>query len=154
TNRSAARLEPMNTQEKHEPGLDRPLSGCGSFMPSIPLRAKALAVSIGLSALFLIVYGWCNWITAQRHDVGTLYFDWERFIPFVPVMIVPYLSIDLFFVAAPFFCRNERELAVFWKRIVAAIIVAGLCFLLFPLRFAFVRPHASGWLGGAFYWFR
>ena len=115
---------------------------------------RALGASAGLSVLFLIVYGWCNWITSQRHDVGTLYFGWERFIPFVPLMIVPYLSIDLFFVAAPFFCRNERELAVFSKRIVAAILVAGICFLLFPLRFAFERPHASGWLGAAFDWFR
>ena len=118
------------------------------------MRVKALGTSVGLSVLFVVVYGWCNWITAQRHDVGTLYFEWERFIPFVPLMIVPYLSIDLFFVAAPFLCRSERELATFSKRIVAAIVVAGICFLLFPLRFAFERPHASGWLGAVFDWFR
>ncbi|HWM25126.1 MAG TPA: phosphatase PAP2/dual specificity phosphatase family protein [Chthoniobacterales bacterium] len=115
---------------------------------------KALAASVGLSALFLIVYGWCNWITAQRPDVGTLYFEWERLIPFVPLMIVPYMSIDLFFVAAPFLCRSDRELAAFSKRILAAIVVAGICFLLFPLRFAFGRPPASGWLGLVFDWFR
>jgi hypothetical protein len=109
---------------------------------------------VGLSVLFLVVYGWCNWITAQRHDVGTLYFEWERFIPFVPLMIVPYMSIDLFFVAAPFLCRTESELATFSKRILAAIVVAGICFLLFPLRFAFERPHADGWLGAVFDWFR
>ncbi len=109
---------------------------------------------MGLSILFLVVYGSCNWISAQRHDVGTLYFEWERFIPFVPLMIVPYLSIDLFFVAAPFLCRSERELATFSKRILAAIVVAGICFLLFPLRFAFERPHAIGWLGAVFDWFR
>jgi protein-tyrosine phosphatase len=118
------------------------------------LRLKALGASAGLSILFLVVYGWCNWITAQRHDTGTLYFEWERFIPFVPLMIVPYMSIDLFFVTAPFLCRSERELATFSKRIVAAIIVAGICFLLFPLRFAFERPPASGWLGAIFDWFR
>jgi protein-tyrosine phosphatase len=117
-------------------------------------RVKALGTSVGLSVLFVLVYGWCNWITAQRHDVGTLYFEWERLIPFVPAMIAPYLSIDLFFVAAPFLCRSERELATFSKRIVAAIVVAGICFLLFPLRFAFERPHASGWLGAVFDWFR
>jgi protein-tyrosine phosphatase len=121
---------------------------------SKPLRAKALGASVGLSVLFLVVYGWCNWITAHRHDVGTLYFEWERFIPFVPLMIVPYMSIDLFFVAAPFLCRSDRELATLSKRIVAAIAVAGICFLLFPLRFAFERPSASGWLGAVFDWFR
>src|SRR5687767_14361694 len=115
---------------------------------------RALAASVGLSALFLIVYGWCNWFTSQRSDVGTLFFEWERLIPFVPLMIAPYMSIDLFFIAAPFLCRSDRELATFSKRIVAAILVAGLCFLLFPLRFAFERPHADGWLGALFDWFR
>jgi protein-tyrosine phosphatase len=115
---------------------------------------RALAASIGLSALFLVIYGWCNWFTSQRTDVGTLFFEWERLIPFVPLMIAPYMSIDLFFVAAPFLCRSDRELATFSKRIAAAILVAGLCFLLFPLRFAFERPHAAGWLGALFDWFR
>jgi membrane-associated phospholipid phosphatase len=117
-------------------------------------RSKALAVSIGLSVLFLIVYGGCNWITAHRTNVGTFFFWWEIAIPFVPFFILPYLSIDLFFVAAPFLCRTDRELSIFTKRISVAIIVAGICFLLFPLRFAFPRPHAEGWLGALFDWFR
>ena len=117
-------------------------------------RGKALAVSLGLSILFLIVYGGCNWISARRANVGTFYFEWERAIPFVPFFILPYMSIDLFYVAAPFLCRTERELSILAKRIGTAIVVAGICFLLFPLRFAFPRPHADGWLGAIFDWFR
>ena len=117
-------------------------------------RLKAFAVSAGLSVLFLVVYGGCNWITGQRGEVGSFYFQWERAIPFVPIMILPYMSIDLFFVAAPFLCRTDQELRIFSRRVVAAILIAGLCFLLFPLRFAFPRPHASGWLGAIFDWFR
>ena len=117
-------------------------------------RLKAFTVSAGLSVLFLIVYIGCNWITGQRGQVGSLYFQWERAIPFVPFMILPYMSIDLFFIAAPFFCRTDEELRVFSRRVVAAILIAGLCFLLFPLRFAFPRPHAGGWLGAIFDWFR
>ena len=134
--------------------LDRPPSDHVISSRPISLRAKALGASVGVTVLFLIVYGWCNWITAQRLDVGTLYFEWERLIPFVPLMIVPYMSIDLFFVAAPFLCRSDKELAAFSKRIVTAIVVAGICFLLFPLRFGFPRPHASGWLGVIFDWFQ
>ncbi len=115
---------------------------------------KALLASAGLSALFLVVYSGCNWITARRAGVGTFYFEWERGIPFVPFMILPYMSIDLFFVAAPFLCRTERELRTFSQRVICAIVVAGVCFLLFPLRFAFPRPHADGWLGAIFDWFR
>jgi membrane-associated phospholipid phosphatase len=117
-------------------------------------RSRALAVSIALSILFLIVYGGCNWVTARRASVPTLYFEWEHAIPFVPFFILPYMSIDLFFVAGPFLCRTDRELWIFTKRIAAAILIAGLCFLLFPLRFAFPRPHAEGWLGVIFDWFR
>lgn len=117
-------------------------------------RSKALAVSAGLSVLFLIVYGGCNGVTAHRANVGTLYFEWERKIPFVPFFILPYLSIDFFFVVAPFLCRTDRELSVLAKRIATAIIVAGICFVFFPLHFAFPRPHADGWLGALFDWFR
>src|ERR1700730_18310647 len=52
------------------------------------------------------------------------------------------------------FCRTDRGLSTFAKRVVAAIFIAGTCFLLFPLRFAFPRPHASGWTGALFDWFR
>jgi protein-tyrosine phosphatase len=117
-------------------------------------RSLQFAASIGLSALFLVVYGWCNWFTAHRANVPTLFFEWERSIPFVPWMFVPYMSIDLFFVGAPFLCRRNRELAAFSKRITAALLIAALCFLLFPLRFAFERPPAVGWLGVMFDWFR
>ena len=64
-----------------------------------------------LSLLFVVVYGGTNWFTAQRPatQVTTWYFDWElAVIPFVPLLIVPYMSIDLFFVAAPFLCRDRR----------------------------------------------
>jgi membrane-associated phospholipid phosphatase len=118
------------------------------------LRWQALCISAALSLLFLLVYGGCLWITAQRHDVGVFYFQWERAIPFVPWMILPYLSIDLFFIAAPFLFRNERELRIYAFRIAATILIAGICFLIFPLRFAFPRPHAAGWLGELFDRFR
>jgi len=82
-----------------------------------------------LSVLFVVVYGSCNSITAHRANVGTLHFEWARRIPFVPFFILPYVSIDLFFVVAPFLCRTDRELSILAKRIAAAIIVGGICFL-------------------------
>ena len=118
------------------------------------MRLKALATSAGLSILFLVVYGGCNWITSHRGQVASLYFAWERGIPFVPFFIIPYLSIDLFFITAPFLCRDKEELRIFSKRVAAAILIAGICFLLFPLRFAFARPSATGWIGALFDWFR
>jgi protein-tyrosine phosphatase len=114
----------------------------------------AVRTSVLLTLLFLVVYGGCNWITAHRSDVGTLFFEWERHIPFVPLMIIPYLSIDPLFLAAPFLCGEPQERRVFARRVSFGIVVAGICFLLFPLRFAFERPTASGWLGSIFDAFR
>lgn len=117
------------------------------------LTLKAAAASAVLSLLFLVVYSGTNWLTSTRTHVGTWYYPWERYIPFVPLMVIPYMSIDLFFVAAPFLCRNDRELAVFTRRIALAIGLGGLCFLLMPLKLAVSRPQLDGWLGAAFGWF-
>jgi protein-tyrosine phosphatase len=114
------------------------------------LRIAAARTSVLLSVLFLAVYGGTNWITSRRTDVGTWYYEWELSIPFVPLMIVPYMSIDLFFVAAPFLCRGESELRTFSRRVSFAIVVAGICFLLFPLRVGFEKPEVGGWLGTVF----
>lgn len=128
--------------------------GGATFVKGMVSRVRALVTSVGLSVLFLVVYSGCNWITARRGDVGLLYFPWEQHIPFVPALIIPYLSIDLFFVAAPFLITGRTELRVFAERIATAIAVAGACFLLFPLRFAFARPAVDGWTGAFFDWFR
>ena len=77
-------------------------------------------------------------------------FQMELSIPFIPLFVVPYLSIDLFFVAAPFICRGRRELRTFSLRIVTAIAVAGICFVLVPLRCAFTPVPLGGWLGNLF----
>jgi protein-tyrosine phosphatase/membrane-associated phospholipid phosphatase len=117
-------------------------------------RRTAAAASLGLSVLFMVVYGACNRFTGLRHDVGTFAFAWERLIPFVPVMVVPYMSIDLFFVAAPFLCTGRDELRTFCRRVVLAIFVAAAFFLLMPLRFSFQRPQLDGVLGLVFNNFR
>ena len=124
-----------------------------SGTPHRKLILPAAAASVFLSLLFLVVYSGTNWLTSQRSDVGVWYYAWERFIPFVPLMIIPYMSIDLFFVAAPFLCSDRRELSVFSRRIVLAILVAGLCFLAMPLKLGHERPQVEGWLGAFFGWF-
>ncbi len=115
-----------------------------------PTNLTAAAVSGALSVLFIIVYGSCNWVAAHRDTVGSWYFSLEHLIPFVPVMIVPYMSINLFFVSAPFLCRSGEELRTFALRITFAILIAGVCFLSLPLKFDVAFPRASGWMGVIF----
>ncbi len=118
--------------------------------PGARMKLAALRTSVLLSALFVVVYGASNWITSQRADVVTWYFAWERSIPFVPIFILPYLSIDLFFISAPFLCADRAELRSLARRITLAILLGGAFFLAMPLRLAVPRPQAEGWLGAVF----
>lgn len=108
-------------------------------------RAFLWMAACGL--LFAAVYNACNWITTQRTDVGTWALPWELGIPFVPAMIVPYWSLDAFFVASFFLCETERELKVLGQRLALATLVAGACFLALPLTTVFPRPPVKGFFG-------
>lgn len=114
-------------------------------IPAKPSLKTAALTSAALSALFVVVYGTSNWLTARRADVGTWYYAWERSIPFMPWMIVPYMSIDLFFIAAPFRCTSHAELIVFARRVAWSIVIAGAFFLAAPLQFGAPMPQPHGW---------
>lgn len=107
-----------------------------------PWLAAALWM-LFLGPFFFLVWGLCNWITSLRSDVGTFYFGWEKSIPFVPWMIIPYMSIDLFFAGSTFLCSTKAELNTLVKRIIFAIFISAAGFLLFPLRLGYVRPETS-----------
>lgn len=113
------------------------------------MKNKVL-VAAWLSLWFLLVYNGCNYITSLRNDVGTCAFDWELSIPFVPILIVPYWSIDFMFVVAPFLCSSAFQLSQHAKRVTLGIGVAGICFLCFPLTLVFQRPAVEGILGPLF----
>jgi protein-tyrosine phosphatase len=112
--------------------------------------AEAVLSSAALSLLFVFVYGECNALASRRTDLGMCFFAWELRIPFVPALIVPYMSIDLFFVASFLLCADRIELRAHTRRIVAAILLAGLAFLVFPLTAGYPHPEVSGWAGSLF----
>lgn len=98
----------------------------------------------------MVVYGLTNTLATRNPNVGTWHYSWERFIPFVPIFIIPYFSIDIFFSFAPFLCTSREERSTLAKRILLAICVAGLIFWLMPLTTAVPRPKVDGWLGPIF----
>jgi membrane-associated phospholipid phosphatase len=108
-------------------------------------RAYLRLIAIWL--LFLVVYWGTAWITSNRQDVAVIQFEWERDIPFLPWMIVPYLSIGVFCVALPFLGLSHQALDAFMWRMAAATIMAGACFLAFPLQLAESRPSVPGRFG-------
>jgi len=113
-----------------------------------PWKAAILSSAL-LSILFVIVYGGANELASQR-ELRTAFFPWEKQIPFVPLLIIPYLSIDLFFVASFLLCVNAVELRTHSRRIALAILIAGVAFVMFPLTVGYARPDVSGWTGSLF----
>lgn len=117
-----------------------------SFKGSAPVRPRfleAVWASVCTSFVFVVIYNVTNWITGLRPDVQTAAFGWERMIPVVEWMIVPYWSLDAFFVLAPFLCRDRNELRVLRRRLVMTTLIAGACFLIIPLELAWERPKIT-----------
>jgi membrane-associated phospholipid phosphatase len=110
--------------------------------PSL-LRQQVTSVPL-LGALFGIVYGFCNWVASTHAHLPSFLFPWERSILFMPWMVVPYISIDLLFVGAPFLCRDTGDLRILKRRIEWCILISAIFFLLLPLRMAFTRPETDG----------
>ncbi len=71
-------------------------------------------------------------------------FDWEHLIPFIAWTIIPYWSINAFYGLSFFVCTSKAELDTHGLRLLTAQIIAVTCFILFPLRFTFAQPDASG----------
>src|SRR5262245_22597963 len=120
----AAAPSPRLANERGEGATSQ---GISALRPTF--RSAALNAAV-LSLLFMVVYSACNVITTHRTDVGVWHYEWENLIPFVPLMIVPYMSIDAFFVGVPFLCTTGAELRALRRRITLGILVAGVCFLL------------------------
>ncbi|AZR58625.1 phosphatase PAP2/dual specificity phosphatase family protein [Eikenella corrodens] len=113
------------------------------------LKASLLKLAL-VGALFYTSYGLSNHYAASLAYVPEIAFAWERGIPFWAWTIVPYWSLNLMYAAAFFLCRDACEQNRYIARLVAAQIVATVCFLLFPLHFGWPKPPTSGLSGWLF----
>jgi membrane-associated phospholipid phosphatase len=93
---------------------------------------------------FGFVYGGADLLTASRSFRVRLYFDAEMAWPFVPAVVLIYLSIYLLCLSAPFILPARQELRSLAWTIASVILFAGICFLLFPAEVAFSEPSDVG----------
>jgi membrane-associated phospholipid phosphatase len=86
---------------------------------------------------WLFIFRGADWLTS-RHDFRVrIHCDAELNIPFVPAMVLGYLSINGLFLLAPFVLRSRRELNGLMVSMATVILVAGICFVLIPSEPAF-----------------
>lgn len=121
-----------------------------SYKREVGLWPRTLLWLVGLSCFFFISYGIANHITSLRSDVGSVVFEWERFIPLWTWTIVPYWTIDALYGLAILLACTRKELDTLGRRLLSAQLICVSCFLLFPLHFTFERPQLEGFFGALF----
>ncbi len=123
-----------------------------SKTPATPPRPwrRAAGWLAFLGPFFFLSYGFANWWTGRLPHVGSVVFGWEKYIPFWPWTIAPYMSLDAFYAGSLFLCATRAELDTHARRLLSASVLSVAGFLLFPLQFSFVRPATSGFNGVLF----
>ncbi len=115
--------------------------------PTFKQSAQALAfVAIFFYATYLLT----NWVSSLRAPLPEIVFSWERYIPFISASILPYWSLTPLYGAAIFLCRSKDEQTHLLRQLIAAQLVAVVCFLIFPLQMTWQKPPVEGLLGGLF----
>jgi membrane-associated phospholipid phosphatase len=113
------------------------------------LRFAGLLLFVGLW-WFALMYGGADALTSHRTLRVRVHLEQELRIPFVPEMAVVYLSLYLYFAAAPFILRQRRELFALALTVYLIILVGGVGFLLIPAKLAFPPPRDLGAFPGLF----
>lgn len=103
-----------------------------------------------LGPFFFLSYGYANHLAARHGVTDSVFFQWERQIPFLPWTILPYWSIDLLYGFSFLCCRDAREVDRHALRLLSAQIISVAGFILFPLRYAFDKPATDGLSGTMF----
>ncbi|MBE8727903.1 dual specificity protein phosphatase family protein [Flavobacterium hungaricum] len=93
--------------------------------------------------LFIIIYNSSAWYAFYFQKSDSFVFHFEKNIPFLEWMIVPYMTSGLLFTLVFFFCSTQKDLMLLTKRINFTTIVSGLFFFLFPLKYSFIKPQAA-----------
>ena len=107
----------------------------------------ALKLFVPLAMLFLTVYMSANYIAHLKDlsvGVPSVYFAWEKHIPFIPWFIVIYWGLDLMVISIFATCQTRQELIGVITPLLIVLAISFVCFMVFPLRFAFERPPISG----------
>jgi membrane-associated phospholipid phosphatase len=107
-----------------------------------------LLLAGAVTVWFAIIYGGANFITGLHRYRVRLHLDAELAIPFVPQAVLGYMSIYAAFWMAPFILRTRQELQALARTLLVVILVAGVCFLIFPGELHFPPDGDTGiWTG-------
>lgn len=131
----------VRTSRRGEPLLAWP--GFASLRFSLPLAYL-------FSKIFFSIYGGASLLAKLRGAREAFHFDWELRLPFVPSLVIVYLSVPLLLLLAPFILRTWRSFTPFFVTLTAETVVAGVFFLLLPTVQSYPERQVNG-LGGTIF---
>jgi membrane-associated phospholipid phosphatase/rhodanese-related sulfurtransferase len=105
--------------------------------PGIRDRLIQLALN---AALFGACYPLTNHLASRHADVGNVAMAWEASLPFLPWLVLPYMTSGLLFALSFLLVRDRAGLSALSRRTAFATVAACLIFAAVPLRFALPRP--------------
>lgn len=106
-------------------------------VPSMRERVTQLALN---GALFGLCYPLANHLAQRAGITRSVALPWDAALPFLPWMVLPYMTSGLLFVLSFLLVRSRAGLSALSRRLAFATVAACLVFAAFPLRFAFERP--------------
>jgi hypothetical protein len=119
----------------------------GLSWPTTRRLVMGISGALCVSVVFFPVYLGCAAVTAARASHWHLYADWELQVPFVPFMVLPYLSMFLLFLLPPF-QLDAPELRTLAARLIGLSLLGGMIFLALPAQMGFVPQSDAGiWQG-------
>lgn len=120
--------------------------------PDAQQRRRLGLALLGLSLLFVIVYGGAELITSLRTTRYPVHFSFELSLPFVPELSLVYSSVYLMFGFIALTLPTKDRLNQFVAQMVLMTLIAGVCFLIYPAELAFETPEVVGWAALPFRW--
>jgi membrane-associated phospholipid phosphatase len=102
-------------------------------------------VGLAQTLWFGLIYGGADRLTAERSFRVRVHLDEELKLPFVPEMVLVYMSIYLLFWSAPFILRTRRQLRALTIALATVTFCGGICFLLLPAESAFPPQNIDRW---------
>lgn len=108
----------------------------------LKIRQQAFALTL-CTIVFMTIYNGATWYASSLDNLPSFTFDFEKFIPFFPLSIIPYMASGVFFCIVFFLCKNKYQLKILTWRMLFVIITAGIIFILTPLQFSFTKPEVS-----------
>jgi hypothetical protein len=103
----------------------------------------AFVLTALLSVWFVFAYGGADWLTHHRAFRVRIDFAFEQHIPLIPSFTLAYMSIYGLFLLTPFVLRTRPEIKTLARAQTVAILIAGICFLLFPAALTYPPASAS-----------